>query len=109
VHSGSDNSYGVYLAQLFFITLLTWLGWGRLNDVVPWPVVSAVTVVLVFAACVGLTEVLARTPLAKVLTGRTRLSTRTPPTAPGSEPVAASSEPRPSPAAHEPVGALSVT
>ncbi len=33
VHSGSDNSYGVYLAQLLFITLLSWLGWRHLNNV----------------------------------------------------------------------------
>ena len=67
---GSDNSYGVYLAQLLFITLLSWLGWSQLNDVLPWPVVSALTVVLVFMACIGLTEVLARTPWSRPLTGR---------------------------------------
>jgi peptidoglycan/LPS O-acetylase OafA/YrhL len=81
VHSGSDNSYGVYLAQLLFITLLSWLGWRRLNDVVPWPVVAVLTVVIVFASCVALTEVLARTPWAKPLTGRSRLPWRTRPPA----------------------------
>ncbi len=74
VQSGSDNSYGVYLAQLLFITVLSWLGWRHLNDVVPWPLVSVLTVVIVFVACVGLTELLARTPLAKPLTGRTRVA-----------------------------------
>ena len=72
VRSGSDNSYGVYLAQMLFITSLTWLGWRRLDAVVPWPVVSVVTVALVFLACVALTSLLARTPLAKVLTGRSK-------------------------------------
>ncbi len=61
--SGSDNSYGVYLAQLLFITVLSWLGWRHLNDVLPWPLVSVLTVVIVFVACVGLTELLARTPV----------------------------------------------
>ena len=27
--SGSDNSYGVYLAQMVFILGLGWLGWSR--------------------------------------------------------------------------------
>ncbi|MGA8372862.1 MAG: acyltransferase, partial [Acidimicrobiales bacterium] len=27
VQSGSDNAYGIYLAQMIFITLLGWLGW----------------------------------------------------------------------------------
>jgi peptidoglycan/LPS O-acetylase OafA/YrhL len=77
VRSGSDNSYGVYLAQLLFITALSWLGWRHLNGYLPWPLVSVITVVLVFVACIGLTELLARTPLAKPLTGRTRVPWRT--------------------------------
>jgi peptidoglycan/LPS O-acetylase OafA/YrhL len=76
VQSGSDNSYGIYLAQLLFITLLGWLGWRHLNGYLPWPLVSAITVAVVFAACVGLTELLARTRLAKPLTGRTRVPWR---------------------------------
>ena len=88
VHSGSDNSYGVYLAQLLFITILSSLGWRHLNDVLPWPLVSAVTVVLVFLACVGLTELLARTPWAKPLTGRSRVPWRVRPAAPEAVAVA---------------------
>jgi peptidoglycan/LPS O-acetylase OafA/YrhL len=76
VHSGSDNSYGVYLAQLLFITVLGWLGWQHLDEFVPWPVVSVLTVVIVFGACIALTELLARTPWAKPLTGRSRLPWR---------------------------------
>jgi peptidoglycan/LPS O-acetylase OafA/YrhL len=76
VHSGSDNSYGVYLAQLLFITILSWLGWRQLNDVLPWPLVSVLTVVIVFLACIGLTELLARTPWSKPLTGRSRVPWR---------------------------------
>jgi peptidoglycan/LPS O-acetylase OafA/YrhL len=79
IQSGSDNSYGVYLAQLLVITLLSWLGWRQLNNVLPWPVVSVVTVVLVFMACNGLTELLARTPWSKPLTGRSRVPWRASP------------------------------
>jgi peptidoglycan/LPS O-acetylase OafA/YrhL len=108
VHSGSDNSYGVYLAQLLFITILGWLGWRQLNDVLPWPLVCVLTVALVFIACIGMTELLARTPLAKVLTGRSRLPWRAlteqiagsvvPPAAPDPDP-------QPVPAAHADGGA----
>jgi peptidoglycan/LPS O-acetylase OafA/YrhL len=76
VQSGSDNSYGVYLAQMIFIVGLGWLGWRHLNGVLPWPLLCLVTMVIVFMACVGLTELLARTSLAKPLTGRTRLPWR---------------------------------
>ena len=73
VQSGSDNSYGIYLAQVLFITILSWLGWQHLNEYLPWPLVAVITVVVVFVACIGLTELLARTPLAKPLTGRTQV------------------------------------
>ena len=43
---------------------------------IPCPLFSVITVVLVFVACFGLTELLARTPLAKPLTGRTRVPWR---------------------------------
>jgi peptidoglycan/LPS O-acetylase OafA/YrhL len=72
VQSGSDNSYGVYLAQMLFIIALTWVGWGRLAHVVSWPVLALVTLMIVFLGCVALTGVLARLPLAKALTGRSR-------------------------------------
>jgi peptidoglycan/LPS O-acetylase OafA/YrhL len=73
---GSDDSYGVYLAQLVFITALGWCGWRHLNGYMPWPVLSLLTVVLVFTACVVLTELLARTALAKPLMGRSRVPRR---------------------------------
>jgi peptidoglycan/LPS O-acetylase OafA/YrhL len=73
---GSDDSYGVYLAQLAFITALGWCGWRHLNGYMPWPVLSLITVVLVFTACVILTELLARTALGKPLMGRSRVPRR---------------------------------
>ena len=72
VRSGSDNSYGVYLAQMLFINALIWTGWAKLDSVVWWPLLCAATVVIVFLASVALTSLLARTPLAVPLTGRQR-------------------------------------
>jgi len=72
VRSGSDDSYGVYLAQMVFVLALTGLGWQHLDQTIPWPLVSVLTVVVVFGACVALTGVLARTPLSVALTGRKR-------------------------------------
>jgi hypothetical protein len=60
-----------------FILSLSALGWRRVSHVIPWPIVSVLTVALVFCACVLLTAVLARTPLAMALTGRQRESWRT--------------------------------
>jgi peptidoglycan/LPS O-acetylase OafA/YrhL len=76
VQSGSDNAYGIYLAQMIFITLLGWLGWRNLNALLPWPVVALITVAVVFVASIGLSAVLARTPWSKALTGRSRASWR---------------------------------
>jgi len=70
VRSGSDNSYGIYLAQMLFISALIWLGWANLDSVVWWPLLCAATVVIVYLGCVALTSLLARTPLAVPLTGR---------------------------------------
>lgn len=57
---------------MVFITVLTWIGYRRLDHVLPWPVVCLVALVLVFGGSVLLTSVLARTPLSVVLTGRRR-------------------------------------
>ncbi len=70
VRSGSDNAYGVYLAQMLFVTALAWLGWKRLGSTVPWPLLCLLTVVIVYLCGVALTATLARTPLAVPLTGR---------------------------------------
>jgi peptidoglycan/LPS O-acetylase OafA/YrhL len=70
VRMGSDDAYGIYLSQMLFITFLEGLHWSRLNNVLPWPVVSVITVVVIFLCASVLTALLARTPLAVPLTGR---------------------------------------
>jgi len=70
VRSGSDNSYGIYLTQMLFLTWLNQHHWIRLTRVVAWPLVILLTVVIVYACAVMLTSLLARTPLATPLTGR---------------------------------------
>jgi len=70
VRVGSDDAYGIYLSQMLFITALTWLGWGKLSSTVPWPLLCVATVGIIFACCIALTSLLARTPLAVPLTGR---------------------------------------
>jgi peptidoglycan/LPS O-acetylase OafA/YrhL len=78
VRVGSDDAYGIYLSQMVFITALAWLGWGKLSSTVPWPLLCVATVGIVFACCVALTGLLARTPLAVPLTGRTQVPWRKP-------------------------------
>jgi peptidoglycan/LPS O-acetylase OafA/YrhL len=77
IRSGSDNSYGVYLAQMVFILALSWLGWRQLDHYLSWPVVGVLTVAVVFLACVLLTSLLARTSATVPLTGRQRQEWRT--------------------------------
>ena len=107
VRSGSDNSYGVYLAQMLFINALIWAGWAELDSVVWWPLLCAATVVIVFLASVALTSILARTPLAVPLTGRQRQpwSTWWPRAAAGPANDTAGSGRRPEPVAAEPAEA----
>ena len=69
-HSGSDNSYGIYLTQMLFITTLSDHHWIRLTRTISWPLVILMTVIIVYSSAVLLTSLLARTPLAVPLTGR---------------------------------------
>jgi peptidoglycan/LPS O-acetylase OafA/YrhL len=70
VRMGSDDAYGIYLSQMLFITSLEMLHWWRLDNLMPWPFVTIITVAVVFICCIILTNLLARTPLAVPLTGR---------------------------------------
>lgn len=72
IRAGSDDSYGIYLAQMVFIIALTSAGWRQLDTVLPWPLVCVATATLVFGACILLTSVLARLPFSEQLTGRER-------------------------------------
>jgi hypothetical protein len=101
VRIGSDNAYGIYLAQMIFITSLGALGWKVFVDRAPFWVWVPLTVAIAYFGGILLTALLARTPLAVPLTGRKQQPWRTllPRRAPAAEPA---SEPEPEP---EPVPA----
>jgi hypothetical protein len=63
---------------MLFIISLTWVGWGKLSSVIPWPALCLATVAIVVACGAALTGLLARTPLAVPLTGRTQVPWRRP-------------------------------
>jgi hypothetical protein len=58
---------------MLVITALIWLGWGHLGSAIPWPLLVLLTLGIIFACCISLTALLARTPLAMPLTGRKRV------------------------------------
>lgn len=87
VQVGVEDSYAVYLSQVLFIDLLAAAGWRSLGSVLPWPLVVALGVVVVFACGCLVGEVLARTPLARPLAGRSR-APRRPPSVPEPPPHA---------------------
>jgi hypothetical protein len=96
VRIGSDNAYGIYLAQMIFITSLGALGWKTFVDKAPFYVWLPLTVAIAYFGGILLTALLARTPLAVPLTGRKQESWRTllPRRAPVPEPMP---EPEPEP------------
>jgi hypothetical protein len=107
VRIGSDNAYGIYLAQMIFITSLGALGWKTFVGVAPFWVWLPLTVATAYFGGILLTALLARTPLAVPLTGRKQQPWRTllPQRAPAAEPASAAA---PAPAAElepEPVSA----
>ncbi len=71
-HVSSDNSFAVYLSQVALLELLTTLGWGRLDHVVPWPLTVLGAVLVVFLAGCALGTIGSRLPGARALTGRGR-------------------------------------
>jgi peptidoglycan/LPS O-acetylase OafA/YrhL len=86
--AGADNSYGIYLSQVLFISVLSAAGWGRLNAALPWPVVVGGAVVVVFFSAATLTAVLARLPGARASAGRPRRPWRRPSALPAAYPMA---------------------
>ena len=76
--SGADNSFGIYLSQVLFLSIISMLGWGKLATSLSWPVVVIGAVVVVFVCSAALTAVLARLPGAKATSGRPRQQWRRP-------------------------------
>jgi peptidoglycan/LPS O-acetylase OafA/YrhL len=74
---GADDSYGIYLAQMIFITALASFGWRDFAGREPFWIWLPLTVAIVYAGSIALTAVLARTPLAVPLTGRKRATWHT--------------------------------
>ncbi len=76
--SGADNSFGIYLSQVLFLSIISMLGWGKLTTSLSWPVLVVGAVVVVFVCSAALTAVLARLPGAKATSGRPRQQWRRP-------------------------------
>jgi peptidoglycan/LPS O-acetylase OafA/YrhL len=73
VKSGSDNSYGIYLSQLIWIILLLRL-WQHFKFDPPFPIGPLIALVIVYSCGFIFTALVARTPLARPVTGRSRAS-----------------------------------
>ena len=78
VRAGADYSYGVYLSQVLCLTALTTFGWRSLDDHLPWEVVTAGGVAVVFGGASLLTALLARLPGARATAGIPRRRRRAP-------------------------------
>ncbi|NNN02109.1 MAG: acyltransferase [Acidimicrobiaceae bacterium] len=73
VQSGSDNSYGVYLSQMLWIPILLRLR----NNFVPhisWVIAAPLALVITYMVGFVFTALMARTPVARAVTGRGRMS-----------------------------------
>jgi peptidoglycan/LPS O-acetylase OafA/YrhL len=77
VQAGADYSYGIYLSQVLVATPLTMFGWRSLERYLPWEVVTAGGIVVIFVAAVLLTALLARLPGARATAGIPRRSWHT--------------------------------
>jgi acyltransferase-like protein len=75
---GSDDSYGIFLAQMIFITALAEWSWRDFAKLMPFYVWIPLTVGVAYFGSIALTELLARTPLAVPLTGRKQIPWRAP-------------------------------
>jgi peptidoglycan/LPS O-acetylase OafA/YrhL len=69
VRAGADYSYGIYLSQVLFLTALTTFGWQSLDRDLPWGVVTAGGIAIVFGGAALLTGLLARLPGARATAG----------------------------------------
>lgn len=73
---GSDDSYGIFLAQMLFITALALWGGRNFASVMPFYVWIPASIAFAYFGSIALTELLARTPLAVPLTGRKQVPWR---------------------------------
>ena len=71
--SGSNNSYGIYLSQMIWIPLLLRV-WQHYSISMPFPLGPIVAVIIVYAVGFVFSALLARTPLARAVTGRSQVS-----------------------------------
>jgi len=71
VRSGSDNSYGIYLSQMLWIPFLLRVR-NHFHLHIPWGVAVPLALVLVYSLGFLFTALVARTPLALAVTGRSR-------------------------------------
>lgn len=69
VKSGSDNSYGVYLSQMLWIPMLVRVR-NSLGFHIPWEVAAPLALILVYFMGYLFTALMARTPVARAVTGR---------------------------------------
>jgi hypothetical protein len=75
---GSDDSYGIFLAQMIFITALAVWGGRDFAKGMPFYVWIPASIAFAYFGSIALTELLARTPLAVPLTGRKQIPWRAP-------------------------------
>jgi hypothetical protein len=75
---GSDDSYGIFLAQMIFITALAVWGGRDFAKLMPFYVWIPASIMFAYFGSIALTELLARTPLAVPLTGRKQIPWRAP-------------------------------
>jgi hypothetical protein len=73
---GSDDSYGIFLAQMLFVTALALWGGRDFAAVMPFYVWIPLCIAFAYLGSIALTELLARTPLAVPLTGRKQVPWR---------------------------------
>ncbi len=71
VKSGSDNSYGIYLSQLLWIPFLLRV-WHHFHFSPPFPLGPIIAVIIVYALGFLFSAIVARTPLARAVTGRSQ-------------------------------------
>jgi peptidoglycan/LPS O-acetylase OafA/YrhL len=75
---GSDDSYGIFLAQMLFVTALALWGGRNFAQLMPFYVWIPLSITFAYLGSIVLTELLARTPLAVPLTGRKQVPWRSP-------------------------------